>query len=368
MKVKTIGFPKITNYGGDIRDFFPSLFAYFLKYNEVDVYLEEGYGSGFGLKKEDYLKVNPNLKFVTEEEIYRKELVIILKMPDLANLEKMPDESGLFTMAHFETRPKNVELYKRKSMRVFSMDGIVNDYGNRIFADFFGTAFNASKTAWKVFSEKMPNFWNQNRRAIGVTILGVGNVAQNAAKSFEILSDRDFLEKKIPGIIIKLLPRTITSHESLLSKELQETDILVDASKRWDTTQSIIPNDLLAELPEHAVILDITADYYEGDQVKGIEGTVTGTLEKRVIYPDDSLYDDLPKGVANRHRRVNISCNSWPGLEPKESILYYENLMKDYLNIFMSKDLDEITVMSDNSFERALSRSALNYFIEQEKK
>ena len=88
MVIKSIGFPKIKNFGGDIRDFLPSLFSFFKKYDDVEVFVEKGYGSGFGLGENDYLAINPNIKFVTPDEIYKKDLVVILKMPEFGGFRK----------------------------------------------------------------------------------------------------------------------------------------------------------------------------------------------------------------------------------------------------------------------------------------
>ena len=72
------------------------------------------YGSGLGLTEEDYLKENNNIQFVSADLVYQNDLIIILKMPELSELEKLRDGCSLFTMCHYSTRPANVELFKRK--------------------------------------------------------------------------------------------------------------------------------------------------------------------------------------------------------------------------------------------------------------
>lgn len=359
--IMTMGFPRIKNFGGDIRDFLPSLFRYLKKF-DVELFLEEEYGLGFGLSDKDYFEANPSVKFVPYEEVINKDLVLILKMPELAELEKYKDGCSIFTMCHFSTRPAYVELFKRKNMKPFSMDSIVDDYGKRIFVDYARTAFNGSKIAFEELKKVMPDFYSPTRRPINVTVLGVGAVAQNCAKSYEILGDEKFLNKNIPGIVIRLLPRTITYSDELLTSILKDTDILVDATNRKDLSKCIIKNELLSFLPEHSIILDLTADRYENGQVKPIEGTVLGSLSKMVIYKDDELYDAIPKNISSTNRRTNVSCNAWPGVTPKESIAFYEVLVKDYINIILSKNVSEIDKNSENFFERALYRGTLNFF------
>lgn len=365
MIVKSMGFPKIKNFGGDVRDFLPSLFGYLKQFSDIELFVEKGYGSGLGLTEEDYLKENSNIQFVSADEAYTKDLVVILKMPDLSELEKFRDGCSLFTMCHYSTRPAYVELYKRKNIFTFSMDGIVDDYGKRLFVDYFRTAFNGSKLAFEELKKSYDNFYSSDRNPIYVTILGVGMVAQNCAKSFEILGDEAFLEKNIPGVIMQLLPRTITNNEEIMTALLKQTDILVDATKRFECDKYVIKNSMLENLPKHSIILDITADRYEGNQVKPIEGTVLGNLEKCIIYPDDEKYETLPEGVSSTNRRTTVSCDAWPGTTPKESIKFYEILMKDYLNIILTKELSAINEDSNNYFERALYRGTLNYFFKK---
>lgn len=372
MRIKTLGFPKITNFGGDVREFLPSLFEYLQRYGEIEIYLEEGYGSEFGLTPEDYLKVNKKIKFVSTNEVFKKDLVMILKMPDYEKLELLRDGNSFFSMCHYPTHPQNVELFCKKGTLAFSMDGIVNDNGKRLFVDYFRTAFNACKTAFEELEKTMPDFYSENRRTINATIIGVGGAAQSAARSFEILGDNAFLHKNIPGILIRMLSRTITYSEKLMIPLLSDTDILVDASRRVgdDLKKVIIRNELIGYLPKHAIICDITLDCYgEDGQVKPFEGTICGSLSKRVIYTDDDLYNtQLPKGVDSRNRRITVGCDAWPGVTPRESIKYYENLVKDYLAILLSKELEDVKRDSDNPFERALYRSSLKNFLESEGK
>ena len=148
MLIKTLGFPNITNFAGDIREFLPSLFDYLQQYEECEIYLEEGYGSGYNLKASDYLEANNRIKFVSTDEVFKKDLVTILKMPDLEKLMLLKNGNSFFSMCHFTTRPKNIDLFKNKKTLAFSMDGITDDYGNRLFVDYFRTSFNACQMAF----------------------------------------------------------------------------------------------------------------------------------------------------------------------------------------------------------------------------
>lgn len=368
MLIKTLGFPKITNFAGDIREFLPSLFEYLRQYDECKIYLEKGYGTGFGLKSADYLKANNKIEFVSTEDTFKKDLVVILKMPDMEKLELLRDGNIFFSMCHFPTQTKNVELFKRKDIQAFSMDSITDDYGIRLFVDYFRTSYNACKMAFKELEKTMKNMYSKNRKPINAVIVGVGGAAQKAARALEIIGDNAFLGKDIPGILIKMLPKTITYDESLMIPILTDTDILIDASRRTgnDLKKPIIKNELLGYMPKHAVICDISLDCYSDDgQVKPFEGTVCGSLSKPVIYPDDHRYDiQLPEGISSKNRRITVGCDAWPGITPKESILHYENIIKDYLTILLTKDIDNLEKNSNNPFERALYRSSLKDYLE----
>jgi alanine dehydrogenase len=364
MIVKSIGFPRIKNYAGDVRDFLPSLFGYLKQFDHIEIFVEKNYGSGLGLTEDDYKEENNNIQFVSADDIYQKDLIIILKMPELSELEKLKCGCSIFTMCHYSTRPAYVDLFKRKNIFTFSMDGITDDYGKRLFVDYFRTAFNGSIIAFEELKKSYDDFYSNHRLPIYITILGVGMVAQNCAKSFEILSDEAFLNMNITGAIMQLLPRTITNNEAVMTNILKSTDILVDATKRVEINTYVIKNEMLAYLPQHAIILDITADRYDSKQVKPIEGTVLGNLQSYIIYPNDKRYDALPDGVNSTNKRTTVSCDAWPGTTPTESIKFYEILLKDYINVIMSKELSNISINSNNYFERALYRGTLNYFLQ----
>lgn len=366
MIVKEIGFPVIHNFPGDIREFTPALFKYLNKFEHLNLFLEKGYGERLGFTREDYIKENSRIKFVPLDEVYKKDMLVSIKNPDLENLEKLKENSSLFTMIHYDTRPKMVQLIKRKGIKSFSMDSVVDDYGLRMFVDYYGTAYGGCEIAFDVLKETMPDFYSKDREPLIVSILGAGGVAQGCIKSVEVLGDREFLGKGIPGVIGQALTRTITNDEKILKEILKKTNILIDATKRPDYSKHIIRNEILGYLPENAVILDLSADRYDTSVdpplVRALEGTVRGTPAHKIIYPDDELYDELPDFVDKTNRRITVSCDAWPSVNPKKSLAYYENMIRDYFNVLLTKDLDDIREDSDNIFERALYRSTIEYF------
>ena len=369
---KTVGFPMIRNFSGDSRDFIPELFAFMDRYEDVEFYLEEGYGERLGYTADDYLKASDKVRFVSREESFGKDITMILKNPEPEDLEMLKDGSTYFTMLHYATRPKVREVIARKGLKTFAMDHIVDDSGLRIFADYFGTAFNGCQAAVEALKEVYPDFYSKDRGPIKALVMGVGGVGQNCIRSLEILSDREFLGKEAPGILPIICTRTITGHPELFDSIIKECHLVVDATQRKDETQFVMTNRQVGLLPENAVILDICADRYDflvdPPLVKGGEGTITGEPGHTVIYPDDPGYAEIEGKIDTTNRRVTVSCNAWPGMDVPRSVQVYYGLMKNYVGLILQKDYDEISEDSDNLFERGLYRSTFEYFMDHWKK
>jgi alanine dehydrogenase len=210
-------------------------------------------------------------------------------------------------------------------------------------------------------------------RPANAGILGFGLVGLEAAKALKHYSDAFFLNKtsKTQGMIINLYPRNITENPEILKEQLKTTDILIDASRRKDPSQYIIENSWLQVMPEHAVILDLSADPYNTNispiQVKGIEGIPTGTLDQLVYLPKSPVYDTIPQGVDTTHRRTVISCNAWPGVDPVGCMTLYSKQLIYFLKELISRDPTKLSIHSDDPYERALARSSLEYFLDNQK-
>jgi alanine dehydrogenase len=366
LKVKSIGFPRMIDEKGEKRDFLPEVFSLFNKYHDVDIYLEGSYGADMGYSAEDYLKENPSLIFTSHEEVYSKDMVIVLKAPSVKDIMSMNRGSYLFSMLHYETRPIRNELLKKQGIKTLSMDSIVDDDNARLFVNYYGTSRSGTKIAFYELQKKLKDHDAFKNKPINTTIIGMGGVGLNSSKAFEEFSDLEFLQSEKPGVIVKMLPRSITKNIDILEDMLKETDILVDASRRSDVSKPIISNKLISNLPEHSVILDLAADPYNVEvfpiNTKGIEGIPTGNLEKYVIEPDDELYDTIPTQVNSTHRRTVVSCNAWPGVDPVDCMKIYGSQLVNYLKVILSKNEMQLSVDSDNHYERAIYRSTMEHF------
>jgi alanine dehydrogenase len=366
--MKTIGFPRMHKEANEKRDFLPEFFEKLLDY-PTEIFLESGYGESMGYIEQDYLDKNPKIKFVSNKECYLKDMVVVLRCPDLYELEYMREGSTLVSMLHYPTRKKRVKFLKERNIFGVSMDAIRNDLMDRIVVDYKGTSGNGMNIAFYELAKNMQKS-EISSRPLNVSIIGMGMVglmaARSAGKYGSSENEAIFKNKGLKPVMVNMLSRNITSEKSIMENILSKTDILVDASNRDDATKYIVDNSQLASLPEHAVILDLSVDPYMEDiqpiQVKAIEGIPTGTLDKYVFYPQDKEYLDIPEAVSTYNRRTVIGCNAWPGINPKSCMKLYGIQLLPMIKLLITSDKTEFSDNHDNFFARAIYRSTLEFY------
>ncbi|MFP4482784.1 MAG: hypothetical protein ACLFN0_08335, partial [Thermovirgaceae bacterium] len=103
--IKELAFPRMHEEETEKRDFLPSLFRKLDKLTDARIYLEEGYGGKLGIPAEEYLKAHPNLSFIPHEEIFQKDVVIVVRVPKKEMLRRMKEGAVLISMLHYNTRP-----------------------------------------------------------------------------------------------------------------------------------------------------------------------------------------------------------------------------------------------------------------------
>jgi len=372
--MNSIGFPKMYKEKNEKRDFLPEFFNT-IKNEAIDIFLEHGYGSSMGLSKEDYLAANPAIKFTSHKECYETDIVVVLRSPEFEELDYMKKGSVLISMLHYPTRASRVEKLKERNIIGVSLDSIRNDFLERIVVNYKGTSGNGMELAFEELAKSMTGFYSLDRKVINISIIGMGMVGLTAAKSARRYASKEINTKMkdigTKGVLVKLLPRNITCDIEEMIHIIRETDILVDASTRNDTSKFIIKNKFLSHLKEHAVILDLTADPYLTDstpiQVKAIEGIPTGTLDKPVIYPDDELYMSIAEAINTKNRRTVVSCNAWPGIKPKECMKLYGIQISPIIKNIINHDIKTFSDDSEDYFMRAINRSTISYYEKFEK-
>ena len=370
----TLGFPRMHKEKNEKRDFLPDFFRR-LNSENAEFFLENGYGSAMGICHEEYLKANKNIKFISNRECYEKDMVVVLRCPEFNEINSMKDGSTLLSMLHYPTRATRVQRLKEKNIFGVSMDSLRNDFLERIVVNYNGTSGNGVEMAFQELSKTMKDFYSKDRDTIKVTIIGMGMVGLYAAKAAgkygNLELNNKMKELNTKGVIVNMLPRSVTNDREELIKILKETDILIDASTRDNPSNYIISNDLISYLKPHGVILDLTADPYLTDiepmQVKAIEGIPTGTLDKPVIYPNDPIYNTIPEQVNKDNRRVVVSCNAWPGIKSEECMYLYGMQLFPILQQLIRLSRENFTEVSDDYFTRAIHRATIEYFEKYEK-
>ena len=369
--LKTIGFPRMHKEINEKRDFLPSFFD-MLKKEQTQIFLEEGYGSALGYTKEDYLKNNRKIQFVANRECYEKDIVVVLRSPDFEQIDYMTEGSTLLSMLHYPTRATRVEKLKEKGIFAVSMDSIRNDFLERIIVNYEGTSGNGIDVAFTELAKSYKNICIEERKPIIVTIMGMGRVGLTAARLAGKYGNNKeterILQKKTKGVLVKMLPRSITNDKKQMIRILKKTDILVDATTRDDATEYIISNELLGNLKDHSIILDLTSDPYLIDvypvQVKAIEGIPHGTLDKIVIYPNDDEYNNVPKCLKSLNQRTVVSCNAWPGVNPKGCMDLYGKQLIYIVQNLIGYSVDNFDLYNNDYFNRAIYRGTIECFEE----
>jgi alanine dehydrogenase len=358
-----LGFPRMHVEAGEKRDFTPTLMKRLTGYDGLSLLLEPGYGEKLGFTGDDYLSAHSGVSFVDRKEVLSADLVTIIRTPASEDLMLMRPGSALFSMLHYPTHDIRNQLMASRGIRGVSMDGATDDFGVRYIQDFRGTARNAMQAGFRLWFNQCGNI---HRSRIGVTILGTGGLGRIAAD--EAVHYGGIVAPEAAPVVVAMAGRSVTADPVLMQEILSRTDILVDATLRLQTGRVIVPNQWLVHLPEDAVIVDITADDYdtlrEPIQVKGIEGIPTGNLDQTIFLPDDPAWDSVPTEVDKRVRRSVVSCYSWPAINPLLCVEKYENQMLPLLDLLIRNHGGRFNPESNNPYERAISRSLLDVYLQ----
>lgn len=370
----SIGFPRMHKEAGEVRDFLPPLIRYLASYAR-EVVIEEGIGSGMGLEIDAYTEGQENVHIGSNQDCYAQDIVVQVRSPEDDEMARMKPGTVLFAMLHYPTHPRRVRLMRDLDLVPISMDSVADKDGERLIEHIRGTSWNAVWAGFRALRKTYADFRSPDREPIEVIIVGTGPVgryaAEAATKYGDVALHLDLLAHGIPGVIAHIIGRNVTCREKHLRSLLRHADVFVDATFRSDPTQHIFPNELIGALPDHAVIVDATADPYitstDPIQVKAVEGIPTGDLDQYEFASDDPAFDSLPDSVDTTHRRTTVSCYSWPGLKPVVCMRRYGRQLAPFLRILLEKPVETLRVDSPNYFEAALYRGMLRHFLREEK-
>jgi alanine dehydrogenase len=366
----TIGFPRMMKETGEKRVFLPE-FIQFLTHRGALVYIEEGYGSRSGYSFDDYRQGNERVRRCSREEAFQKDAIIVLRSPTLEEFSSLKPGSCLISMLHFPTRPKRVEALKRLGVNAISLDSIENDNNLRMVENMRAVAWNGLEASFDVLEKRWPDIHLPGGNPARVLILGTGMVGKHAvdaaSKLGNVERNNQHIKDNGPGSLAIAIGRNITHNPSRMEQLLRETDILVDASQRRNTSVPVIPNEWIQWLPEHAILTDLAVDPYTLDNdppvVRGIEGIPQGNLDKYIFTADDPEWDKtVPASIPSQHRRTAVSCYSWPGIHPEAGMRHYALQLEPLMEAFLKLGYDGLSE-DGGYFERALYRGSLRYWL-----
>jgi alanine dehydrogenase len=368
---KSIGLPRMRVEAGEKRVFLPE-FVDQLTQLGLHVYLEEGYGSRLGYTFDAYRRGNDNIYRCTRDEAFSKDLVLILRAPKREEYHRLKPGSVLISMLHFPTRPARVKALQESGIKAISLDSIVDDYNLRRVEDMPAVAWNGLEVAFNELEKVWPGLEKPHNPLIKVLILGTGMVGKHAVEAATKLGNveryTECLEKRTGYALAISVGRSVTGNPSLMKTLMQDTDILVDATQRRDPSRPVVPNDWIAWLPEHAIIVDLAVDPYLPDNeppvVRGIEGIPMGNLNQYIFHPaDENWSEKIPAGVSTQNRRTTVSSYSWPGIHPEASMTHYARQLLPFMEVLVEKGYDGLSP-EGGFFERALYRGTIKAYLE----
>jgi alanine dehydrogenase len=356
---------------GERRDFLPSFVTALDAAGAEEIVVEKGYGSAMDIDESDYVTASPKLVFRPREDCFGQDAVIQIRCMDETDFEQLRAGTILLSMLHYTTRPDRVCRLAELEISAVSLDGLIDDGGRRLVENLAAVADNGVEAAFDELSQRHPAFDDPGRPPIRVAILGSGAVGSHAVRAASRYGNHErrdaLIASGVKGVEVVVVDYDLTGHESYMRMLLSATDMLVDATQRRDSTTHVIPNQWLAGMPDHAVVLDLSADPYNFSVtppiVKGIEGLPQGDLDQFVFYPDDSAYEDLDPRVSTVHRRVTLSCYSWPGRKPRECMEVYGAQLEPFLDVLINKPVHEWDPRSPSLQERALTRAELGRWL-----
>jgi alanine dehydrogenase len=364
-----LGLPRMHKEAGERRDFLLQFVADMTKFG-AGVVLEHGYGSGMGLTEADYLRLAPQVKFVSVAEAYQQHYVLVLRYPNDDEIRLMRPGACLISMLHYPTRPQRVTLLRELGLEAISLDSLKDDIGRRLVENLRSVAWNGVEIAFQTLRKTYPapGFDNPKRPPIHVTLLGAGAVASHVIQAAARYGNDDvrkqMLAANAPGVQTTVVDYDLTGRAEVMRDILSRTDLLVDATQRPDPTKAVIPNDWIAHLPAHAVILDLSVDPYDCSidppYLKGVEGVPQGNLDQYIFAPNDPAYEKLPNCVNTQHRRYAVSCYSWPGIYPQQCMQIYGDQLRPILRVLVEKKGIEHVSPKGRFFERVIARAQLS--------
>jgi alanine dehydrogenase len=370
---RTVGLPRMHKEAGERRDFLPEFVRTLDAAGAAEIVLEEGYGSGLDVPADAYLAASPIARAGTMQEAFSQDIVVVIRCPDDQAVQLLRPGSTLVTMLHLATRPERASLLEELDVHGLSLDAIVDESGSRLIQNLSATAWVGVHAAFEQLADLHPDFGHPSRRPLHVTCLGAGGVAGHAVRAATRYGDHSLREemvaRNVPGVEVTVVDFDLTWHEEYMLQRLEQTDLLIDATLRRDPSRPVVPNTWLAALPSDAVLLDLAADPYdfsvEPPRIKGIEGVPYGDLDRWVFDVHDTAWDAIDARVSTTNRRTALSCYSWPGLQPMESMKRYGEQLEPVLAFILATPVDRWDENDGTQIGRAVAGAETSRWLQR---
>lgn len=276
--------------------------------------------------------------------------------------------SCLVSMIHYPTRPERVRMLLDLGIHAVSLDTVVDDEGARLVENRRAVGWNGVRAAFGELSKVHPRFDHPGRNPLRVTCLGAGGVGGYAVHAATRYGDprlrSEMVRREVPGVEVTVVDSDLTWHEGYMLDRLEGTHLLIDATQRADPSMPVIHNEWVSVMPAEAVLLDLSVDPYDlstqPPKVKGIEGMPEGDLDRFVFYPDDHVYERMDPRIPTTHRRVALSCYSWPGVHPRSCMEHYGPQVEPILRVVIERPVETWDPESDRFFERVVARAEVS--------
>jgi alanine dehydrogenase len=350
---------------GEHRAFLPPLVAFLERVGAREIVLEEGYGQEMGLTLDDYRRASARARGGSLEEALAQDVVLVLRCPREPLLRRLRRGAVLVSMLHYPTRPGRLELMGALGVRGVSLDGVVDDNGRRLVENLEQVAWYGVREAVKALAAGWPDLERPGRRPVRALTLGAGALAGQAVRAVARYGDPALAARLqasgVSGVEHVVLDWDVTRDEEALRRWLAWADLVIDATARPDPTRVVVPNAWLGLTAPHAVLLDLAADPYLPDREpfagKAIEGLPHGTLDRWLFSPDDPAWAALDPRVPTGQRRTTLSCNAWPGIEPRACMELYGPQIEPVLRVVLERGLDRVDPLKGPFFDRAVARA-----------
>lgn len=381
--MKTIGLLISGTTPGYRRYFTPNFVKKLIDNYKNTIILENGYGEDFEFSKNDYL-FNEQIIFSSRVNILKNaDIILSIISPTEEEIRLLKKEQILVAMLHYSTHPKRNRLIKDKEVKTVSLDSLKDYEDRRMIEDFEATAWNGVTAAFIQLRKQLgEQEWNNpKRKPIFVYQLGVGEVGKYVMEASLKMGNTGYQEELLqkggnPLVEVMIVTSLHLRHkefEKEIPRLLSQTNLLIDVTQRKDVTITIIDEHQISLLPEKSIILDISADRYDQENVvKAIQGIPTGQEDKIIFDIHDKSWTDkllVPSQfqLQPENRRTVLSNYSWPNYgELKNRILtlekYGHQLYPVIHTIIKSDNLFKRTQQKDYwSIEKAIIRSFQEY-------